>query len=102
MSPLHRNLNRLVAELAREKQNLRIESPALNSLLRKDSLCSSALECFETALRIREMQAQCNPQSQIKKPSENLPMNGLPLRLQFGIQQARSDGDISAFIQWLK
>ena len=61
-------------KLARQEQNLRIEAPTLDSLQRKNRLCRSASERFETALRIFESPPQNNPQQQIEDSSKKLPM----------------------------
>src|SRR5580704_2262893 len=86
-------------EFAGEKKNLRIESPALDFLRRENFLHCPPLKSLEAALRVLEVQAESNSQQKIENAPEDLPVNRLPLRLQFGLQPARSDRDIGAVVQ---
>jgi len=60
------------------------------------------LEGFESALRVFELQAECEAQDQVEDASEDLAVQGLALRLGLGAQPARSDGDVGAVVQRLR
>ena len=96
MSPRHRDLADVVAQLARDKQDLRIESPALDPLQPEDHLRHRPLERLEAALRILERQPHHHPGHPVEAAPEEPPvqrlMDGLP-RL---VHPARSDRDIRA------
>src|ERR1700722_859496 len=99
VSPGYRHFLHAESELAGEKKDFGIESPALDFLQRKNFLHCPSLKSLEAALRILEVQAESNSQQQIENASENLPVNRLPRRLQFGLQPARSYGDVGAATQ---
>src|ERR1022692_2164085 len=61
VTPKHRHLFHAKAKLARQKKNLRIEAPALDSLQWQDRLRGPASESLEPALRVFESQPQNNP-----------------------------------------
>ena len=88
MSPGDRNLLNFETELARQKQNLRIESPAFDFLKREDRLHCRLLEGFEAALRVFEFQPEREAQDQVEDSSEELTMQRLALRLGLGAQPA--------------
>src|SRR5260370_27036479 len=75
-------------ELARQKKNFGIKSPALNLLQRKDGLCGPALEGFEPALRVRELQPESDSKQHVENASEQLPVQRLALCLQLSLQPA--------------
>ena len=99
MRPGHGNLLHAESEFAGEKKNFGIESPALDFLQRENFLYRLLLKSFVAALRILETKAESNSQQQIKNTAEELAMEGLALGLGFGLQPARSDGDVGAVIQ---
>ena len=89
-------------EFSRQEENLGIESPALDFLQREDRLHRRLLEGFEAALRVLELQAERDAQHQVENSAEDLAVQGLALRLGFGAQPARADGDIGALFQRLE
>ena len=56
VAPAHRYFRDAQAELARQEQNFRIETPALNLLQRQNRLSRAPRKCFESALRIFKLQ----------------------------------------------
>ena len=61
-------------KLARQKEKLRIKSPAFDFLQGENGLNGLLLECFEAALCVLEPQAQRDAQQQVEDPSEELPL----------------------------
>ena len=88
MGPNHRHFLNFKTDLTREKENLRIEAPALDLLQREDCECSPLPKRLEAALRIFEVQAQSDAQQQIENSPKKLAMQRLALGLQFGLQPA--------------
>ncbi len=88
MCPNHRDFLNFKTELTRQKENLRIEAPALDLLRREDCECSPLPKRLEAALRIFELQAQSDAQQQIENSAKKLAMQRLALGLQFGLQPA--------------
>src|ERR1700676_5232262 len=85
-----------------QEESLGIESPALDLLQRKDRLHCRLSKSFEAALRVLELQAERDAQQQVENPAEDLAVQRLALRLGFGAQPARPDGDIGAFLERLE
>src|ERR1700722_4552044 len=77
MGPDNRNFLRLQAGTTCQKENLRIESPALDLLEWKNLLCSASSKRFESALCVREAQAKNNAQRQVEDASKSLPVERL-------------------------
>src|SRR5579863_846321 len=96
VAPQHGDFLHLKSKFAGEEKNLGIESPALDFLQREDGLDGGLAEGFESALRIGELEAERDAQQEIEDAAEDLAMQGLALRLGFGAQPARTDGDVSA------
>src|SRR5690348_5952419 len=94
--PFHGNLAHRESELAGQEQQFGIESPALDFLPGKQSLCRPRGECLKAALRVLEAQPQQQPQMQIEYSSEKLAVEGLAFGLQFAAQPARTDSHLGA------
>src|SRR5581483_1407494 len=94
--PRDRYFGYLESQLACKEKQFGIESPAFDPLLRENLRGRVAGKSFKTALRVLVVQAQHHARDQVEHASEQLPSPGLPLRLQFALQPARADGDISA------
>src|SRR5208337_3508359 len=97
--PLHRNLRRPQLEFVGKKQQLWIESPALNSLTREHRLNRPQVEGLKAALRVAKPQPQHYSQPQIEQPPIQLPKQWLPLGLQFALQPARPNRYVRSFAQ---
>src|SRR5580704_12487377 len=102
VGPGYRHFLHTEAEFRGQEKDFGIESPALDFLQRENLLHRPLLKSLEAALRILEVQTERDPQQQVENASEDLAMERLPLRLQFGLQPARSDGDVGAVTQRLK
>src|SRR5579862_623237 len=96
MGPFHGDFYDFELQLAGEIEEFRIKTPAFNFLQGKDLAGGIAGKCLEAALGILETKAQGDAQHQIKYASENLPVEGLALRLQIAAQPARADGNVRA------
>src|SRR5271169_1321442 len=92
--PHHGNFFYAETQAPRQKQNLRIEAPALNSLKWKDALRRLPAKGLEAALRIDKVQAEKDSQNQIVDSSKQLPIERLPRGLQIGTQPARADRNV--------
>src|SRR5271170_3449369 len=57
MCPCDRNFTNRKAELSGQIEQFRIESPALDFLLREDCLCAAPGESLKPALRVFELQS---------------------------------------------
>ena len=79
--PQNRNLLHAQAGAARQKKNLRIESPAFDFLQRKDALRGLSPKSFESTLRVRETQPENHPQRQIEDSPKHLPVKWLTFGL---------------------
>src|ERR1700722_10202330 len=91
MAPGHRDLANDIFQLARDKQNLRVEAPALNRLQPKDHLRDRPLEGLESALRVFERQSHYQTGDPVETPSEELPVERLMDRLPRPVHPARPD-----------
>src|ERR1019366_380202 len=98
VGPLHRDLDDVQLELVGQKQQLRVESPALDALPREDSLGRRAGKRLEAALGVTILQSQNHPQREIEKPSVQLAIPWLALSLQRSLEPARADGDLRASV----
>ena len=99
MGPFHRDLDGAQLELVGQKQQLRIEAPALDVLPRKNRVCRRPGKCLEAALRVAIAQSQDDPQTEVEQPSVQLAIPGLAFGLQFCLQPARADGDVGALLR---
>ena len=86
MPPNDGNFFHLESQLAREEQDFGVEPPALNFLQWKDRERCRAFECFESTLRVFEMQAEREAQQQIEDSTKDLTVYWLAL----GLSPARS------------
>src|ERR1022692_3917278 len=86
-------------ELPSQEENLGIKTPAFNLLQREDRLNCGSPESFEAALGVLEFQTKGEAQDQVVDSAEELAVQRLPLRLGFGPQPARADGDIGTFFK---
>ena len=93
MCPNHRYFLNLKTELTREKENLRIEAPALDLLQWEDCQCSPLPKRLEAALRIFELQTQSDAQQQIEDSAKKLTVQRLPLRLARAIAFSRCESN---------
>jgi hypothetical protein len=94
--PQHWHLFDAQTRAAREEEHFGIECPALDFLLRENTHRGVPTKGLESALRIGKVQAEHDPQHQIKNSPENLAIERLPLGLQFRVKPARADGYIRA------
>src|ERR1700686_3757755 len=92
VSPGHGNLPHSEFELSRQKENLGIESPALDLLQREDRPNRRLTESFEATLRVLEFQTERGAQHQVEDPAEDLAVQRLALRLCLRPQPAGSEG----------
>ena len=89
MPPNDGNFFHLESQLAREEQDFGVDPPALNFLQWKDRERCRAFECFESTLRVFEMQAEREAQQQIEDSTKDLTVYWLAL----GLISARSQRD---------
>src|SRR5579864_204218 len=95
MAPNHWHFCYFESKSAREEENLRVKSPALDFLQREDCLRGASSERLEAALCVLEIQAQQDSEKKVECSSEDLACQRLAMRLQFAAHPARTDGDIS-------
>jgi hypothetical protein len=86
-------------ELSSQEENLGIKTPAFNFLEREDRLNCGSPESFEAALGVLEFQTKGEAQDQVVDSAEELAVQRLALRLGFGPQPARADGDIGTLFK---
>src|ERR1700739_1936670 len=66
--PQYRHLGDRKAHFLSQKQNFRIESPALDSLQREDGFCAVLTQRFEPALGIVELEPEEEAQKAVEHP----------------------------------
>src|SRR5215471_14890267 len=98
MSPRHRNLANLILQLPRDKQNLRVETPALDRLQTKDHLSCFPTKSLEPALRVLERKSHDRARNPIETATKELTVQRLMNCLPCPLEPARTDGNISAIL----
>jgi hypothetical protein len=96
VGPRHRDFRDFKVELLCQVKQLRIETPAFYVLQRENHGRGPAGESFEAALRVLEIQTQCNAHHQVERAPEKLPIDRLPLRLEVAAQPVRTYGHVRA------
>lgn len=96
MAPGDWNLAHDVTAFKGNKENFRVESPAMDALKLEYRVCRLMGEGFESALRIGEGQAHDHACDKVEAAAEELPVEGLVDGLASAIKPARADGHIRA------
>ncbi len=102
VAPGYRHLFDTKTELARDEQDLRIETPTLDRLQAKDILRRLMLEGFEAALGVHIRQTHHRAGEPVVAAAEEPAVHGLVRGLFLFIEPARTDGDIRAVFECLE
>src|SRR6266850_1154844 len=97
MSPAHGNLHCVQSVMARQVQQLRIKSEALDALLLENDATLFTAECFEAALRIDEGQPQNDANDLVENNARKFAERGLVHGDQAAVHGARTDSHIVVF-----
>src|SRR5437660_6725256 len=94
VSPADRDFGDFEPLLARQKDKLHVESPAMDTLLRKDGLCGRPRKGLEAALGIVEIQPHQNSQKKVEGARIDPPQQRLALKLERNILPSGADSNI--------
>jgi hypothetical protein len=96
VSPRDWNFRDFHSRFACKVEQFRVKPPTLDLLLWEYLSRSRARECFETALRVFDIEAENNSKRDVEGAPIKLTQQRLPLSLKLGTKPTGADGDIRA------